>query len=101
MLAACLPGCSGSRVGDSSWPALAQLQLGWLDLSGTQVTGSSLPEGQSFAGLTSLHLLNSRLSSRGCRDLAAALPALLQLRLGSREVEDKGLRALCTLPKVR
>ena len=78
-----------------------QPQLGWLDLSGTQASGSSLPEGLSFAGLTSLHLLNSRLGSRGCRALAAALPALLQLRVGSQEVDDKGLKALCTLPKVR
>jgi hypothetical protein len=62
------------------------------------------PAGQPHhrsTSLTSLRLESSRLGNRGCRQLAAALPALRELRLVSRAVDDRGLKALCTLPKVR
>ena len=49
--------------------------------------------------LTSLRLLGTAVDDRGCRNLAAALPQLLELTLGSKAVGDKGLRALCSLPK--
>lgn len=51
--------------------------------------------------LTSLRLLHSKLDDRGCRNLAGALPELLELSLGSSNaVGDKAVRAVCTLPKV-
>lgn len=130
---------AATRVSDASWPALAQLPLEWLDLSGTAVKCASWPEGalhlllrlgmQQIARLpprlllslapacctarpaglgqlppmrhlTSLRLLQSAVDDRGARHLAAALPELRELHLGSPAVGDKGLRALCTLPKV-
>lgn len=48
--AACLPACharSKTRVGDASWPVLAQLPLlTWLDLSGSHMAFTTRPEGK-------------------------------------------------------
>ncbi|KAL4425767.1 hypothetical protein ABPG75_009783 [Micractinium tetrahymenae] len=93
---------SKTRVGDGCWPVLAQLpQLEWLDLSGSRITLGTLPEGRhELAALTYLNLNFSQLENWGCRQLAASCPQLRELWLGSKAVDDKGLKALCTLPRV-
>lgn len=67
------------------------------------ITARTLPAGQAsflvLAHLASMSLLGTAVDDRGCRNLAAALPRLKELSLGSKAVGDKGLRALCTLPQ--
>lgn len=70
--------------------------LNTLSLLSSPCTG-----GHEFAALTYLNLNSSQLENRGCRQLAASLPQLRELWLGSKAVDDKGLRALCRLPRVR
>lgn len=55
---------------------------------------------RQLGSLTSLRLNPSLLDDRGCRHLAAAAWQLRWLWLGSKAVQDKGLKALCALPKV-
>lgn len=92
--------CSNTQVTDVSWAVLAQLPLRSLNLSGSRFVATRPLEAAMLASLTSLQLLRCGLDDRSCRHLAAALPQLLHLQLGASGVGDKGLRALCSLPKV-
>lgn len=63
------------------------------------VLDAGLDAWPTLDGLTSLLLLGTAVDDRGCRNLVPALPQLVELALGSKAVGDKGLRALCSLPK--
>ena len=92
--------CSGTRVGDASWSALAALpHLQQLDLSACiNITFGMQPGLQQLQlqAFTSLRLLGSGVDGRGCRSLAAALPALVELELGGGRVDDRGIKTLCS-----
>ena len=90
---------SGTKISDSSLPAMAQIGLTDLQLNDTAVTSDSLPSISKLRQLTSLDLSRTKISDRNLEKLEE-LEELRELRLNQTDISGQALDAISMIPRL-
>ncbi len=98
----CNASVAGTNFGDQQLSALAPLRLNlrWLDLGGTAITDSALPQIAGMANLTRLHLERTAITDDGLKALAP-LENLEYLNLYGTSIDDAALHNLKGLARLK